>query len=101
MYYCILSDQRYITKAVVQVYECLLESDWLSNISTIGLGNSPIVDKNSLILDFNCQPLRRVPICFMSVGPYRPGGVLSRFQSVLVYSRKDPNVYVNIRIERR
>ena len=28
------------------------------------------------ILDFNCQPLGRVPICFMSVGPYGPGGVL-------------------------
>ena len=27
------------------------------------------IDQNSLILDFNCQPLRRVPICFMSVGP--------------------------------
>ena len=26
------------------------------------------------ILDFNCQPLGRVPICFMSVGPYGPKG---------------------------
>ena len=32
------------------------------------------------ILDFNCQPLGRVPICFMSVGPYGPGGVLSHFE---------------------
>ena len=30
--------------------------------------------------NFNCQPLGRVQICFMSVGPYRPGGVLSRFE---------------------
>ena len=36
--------------------------------------------QNSLILDFNCQPLRRVPFCFMSVGPYGPGGVLSHFE---------------------
>ena len=35
---------------------------------------------SSLILDFNCQPLRRVPFCFMSVGPYGPGGVLSHFE---------------------
>ena len=32
------------------------------------------------ILDFNCQPLGMVPICFMSVGPYGPGGVLSHFE---------------------
>ena len=33
------------------------------------------IQKNSFILDFNCQPLRRVPICFVSVGPYGPRGV--------------------------
>ena len=54
------------------------------------------IDQNSLILDFNCQPLRRVPICFMSVGPYGPGGVLGNFEGgdgrgvPKVFSRKDP-----------
>ena len=38
------------------------------------------IDQNSLILDFNCQPLRKVLICFMSVGPYGPGGVLVDFE---------------------
>ena len=52
-----------------------------------------------LILDFNCQPLGRVPICFMSVGPYGPGGVLSLFEGgegvPKVFSRKDPE-YIEI-----
>ena len=51
--------------------------------------------KNS-ILDFNCQPLGRVPICFMSVGPHGPEQVLSHFEGeggvCKVYSRKDPNI---------
>ena len=32
------------------------------------------------ILDFNCQPLRRVLFCFMSAGPYGPRGVLFNFE---------------------
>ena len=57
--------------------------------------NPPLkIGQNSLILDFNCQPLRRVPFCFMSVGPYGPGGVLSDFEGGVgvpkVYNRTDP-----------
>ena len=59
------------------------------------------IAQNSLILDFNCQPLRRVPICFMSVGPYGPGGVLGK-----VFSRKDPmrdlvTIFIMMRVRNR
>ena len=63
-------------------------------------GEPPLRNGTKLfILDFNCQPLRRVPFCFMSVGPYGPGGVLFHFEGERgvpkVYSRKDLiyNVY--------
>ena len=40
----------------------------------------PLFGKAMLRSTKVCQPLGRVPICFTSVGPYGPGGVLSHFE---------------------
>ena len=42
------------------------------------------------ILDFNCQPLGRVPICFMSVGPYGPGTQCFRYKGNLTVLARVP-----------
>ena len=46
-------------------------------------GGPPLPPQNRtklFILDFNCQPLRGILFCFMSAGPYGPGGVLFHFE---------------------
>ena len=46
------------------------------------------------ILVFICQPFGRVPVSFISGGPYGPRGVLSDFEGGVgvpkVYNRTDP-----------
>ena len=55
---------------------------------------TPLKILKIFILVFICQPFGRVPVSFISGGPYGPGGVLSDFEGGVgvpnVYNRTDP-----------